>query len=63
MIIAGGGGGIPVYQDVVGDYRGAEAVIDKDYVAAIRAVPAIRDPDTQRHARELAIYATPSVVA
>ena len=37
--------------------------LPKDYVAVIRAVPAIKDPDTQRHARELAIYATPSVVA
>ena len=31
-----------------------------DYVAAIRAVPAAMDPDRQRHARELAIYSTPS---
>jgi len=37
VIIAGGGGGIPVYQDVGGYYRGVEAVIDKDYVAAILA--------------------------
>mgnify|MGYP000706478710 FL=1 len=37
--------------------------LPNDYVAAIRAVPAVKDPDTQRHARELAIYATPSVVA
>lgn len=28
------------------------------YVAMIRAVPATRDPDMQRHARELAIYST-----
>ncbi len=31
-----------------------------DYVAAIRAVPAVMDPDRQRHARELAIYSNPS---
>ena len=37
VLVAGGGGGIPVYQDVGGYYRGVEAVIDKDYVAAILA--------------------------
>jgi len=37
IIIAGGGGGIPVYQDVGGYFRGVEAVIDKDYVASILA--------------------------
>jgi carbamate kinase len=37
VLIAGGGGGIPVYQDVGGYYRGVEAVIDKDYVASILA--------------------------
>jgi carbamate kinase len=37
VLIAGGGGGIPVYRDVGGYYRGVEAVIDKDYVAAILA--------------------------
>ena len=37
VVIAGGGGGIPVYQDVGGYFRGVEAVIDKDYVAAILA--------------------------
>ena len=37
VVIAGGGGGIPVYQDVGGYYRGVEAVIDKDYVASILA--------------------------
>jgi carbamate kinase len=37
VLIAGGGGGIPVYQDVGGYYRGIEAVIDKDYVASILA--------------------------
>ncbi len=37
VVIAGGGGGVPVYQDVGGYYRGVEAVIDKDYVASIMA--------------------------
>ncbi len=37
VVVAGGGGGIPVYQDVGGYYRGVEAVIDKDYVASILA--------------------------
>lgn len=37
VLIAGGGGGIPVYMDVGGYYRGVEAVIDKDYVASILA--------------------------
>jgi carbamate kinase len=37
VLIAGGGGGVPVYQDVGGYYRGIEAVIDKDYVASILA--------------------------
>lgn len=37
VLIAGGGGGIPVYKDVGGYLRGVEAVIDKDYVASILA--------------------------
>jgi carbamate kinase len=37
VVIAGGGGGVPVYRDVGGYYRGVEAVIDKDYVASIMA--------------------------
>jgi len=37
VLVAGGGGGIPVYRDVGGYYRGVEAVIDKDYVASILA--------------------------
>ena len=37
VLVAGGGGGVPVYQDVGGYYRGVEAVIDKDYVASILA--------------------------
>ena len=38
VLVAGGGGGIPVYQDVGGYFRGVEAVIDKDYVASMLAV-------------------------
>ncbi|MEW6338867.1 MAG: carbamate kinase [Acidobacteriota bacterium] len=37
VVVAAGGGGIPVYQDVGGYYRGVEAVIDKDYTAALLA--------------------------
>jgi len=37
VLVAGGGGGIPVYRDVGGYLRGVEAVIDKDYVASILA--------------------------
>ena len=37
VLVAGGGGGIPVYQDVGGYFRGVEAVIDKDYVASMLA--------------------------
>ncbi len=37
VVIAAGGGGIPVYEDVGGYYRGVEAVIDKDYTASLLA--------------------------
>jgi carbamate kinase len=37
VVVAAGGGGIPVYQDVGGYFRGVEAVIDKDYTAALMA--------------------------
>ena len=37
VVISAGGGGIPVYQDVGGYYRGVEAVIDKDYAASLMA--------------------------
>ena len=37
VVVAAGGGGIPVYQDVGGYYRGVEAVIDKDYSASLLA--------------------------
>ncbi len=36
IVIAGGGGGIPVYKDGL-RYKGSEAVIDKDYIASLIA--------------------------
>ncbi len=38
VIVAGGGGGIPVYQDEQGQLHGVEAVIDKDRTAALLAM-------------------------
>ena len=37
IVIAAGGGGIPVVFDAAGEMRGVEAVIDKDYVASLLA--------------------------
>ena len=37
VVIAAGGGGIPVYVDESGEIRGAEAVIDKDHAASLLA--------------------------
>ena len=37
VVIAGGGGGVPVYRTPEGDLRGVEAVIDKDYTAGLIA--------------------------
>jgi carbamate kinase len=37
IVIAGGGGGIPVYRTKEGELRGVEAVIDKDYTASLLA--------------------------
>ena len=37
IVIAGGGGGIPVYVDEKGNYEGLDAVIDKDMASAVLA--------------------------
>ncbi|MFQ6009291.1 MAG: carbamate kinase [Candidatus Zixiibacteriota bacterium] len=37
IVIAGGGGGIPVYIDANGNYEGVDAVIDKDLASAVIA--------------------------
>jgi carbamate kinase len=37
VVIAAGGGGIPVYQDVGSYFNGVEAVIDKDYTTSLLA--------------------------
>ena len=37
VVIACGGGGIPVYQDAAGDLQGVEAVIDKDLASSMLA--------------------------
>ena len=35
IVIAGGGGGVPVYVDEKGNYEGLDAVIDKDFASAV----------------------------
>jgi carbamate kinase len=37
VVIAGGGGGIPVVRDAQGDWRGVQAVVDKDLTSALLA--------------------------
>lgn len=37
LVIAGGGGGIPVVRDAGGDWQGVQAVIDKDLTSALLA--------------------------
>jgi carbamate kinase len=37
VVIAGGGGGIPVVRDAQGDWQGVQAVIDKDLTSALLA--------------------------
>jgi carbamate kinase len=38
VVIASGGGGVPVMKDANGDYKGLEAVIDKDRAGEVMAV-------------------------
>jgi carbamate kinase len=38
IVVAAGGGGIPVVRDASGNYRGLEAVIDKDYTSGLLAL-------------------------
>lgn len=38
IVISGGGGGIPVIKDTLGQYRGIEAVIDKDRTSVLIAI-------------------------
>ena len=38
FVIASGGGGVPVMKDANGDYKGLEAVIDKDRAGEVMAV-------------------------
>jgi carbamate kinase len=37
VVIAGGGGGIPVVRDATGDWQGVQAVVDKDLTSALLA--------------------------
>jgi carbamate kinase len=37
VLIAGGGGGIPVVRDAKGDWQGVQAVVDKDLTSALLA--------------------------
>ena len=37
VVIAGGGGGIPVVRDAMGDWQGVQAVVDKDLTSALLA--------------------------
>jgi carbamate kinase len=43
VVIAGGGGGIPVVEEVSGRLRGIEAVIDKDFTASLIATELVAD--------------------
>jgi carbamate kinase len=37
IVVAGGGGGVPVYRDAILGWEGLDAVVDKDLVAAVLA--------------------------
>jgi len=43
LVIAGGGGGVPVIEDPAGNLKGFEAVIDKDFTAALIATDLVAD--------------------
>ena len=43
LVIAGGGGGVPVVEDPSGNLRGIEAVIDKDFTASLMATELAAD--------------------
>jgi len=43
VVIAGGGGGIPVVEDPSGMLRGIEAVVDKDFTASLIATELVAD--------------------
>jgi carbamate kinase len=43
VVIAGGGGGVPVAEDAAGAIRGLEAVIDKDFTASLIATELVAD--------------------
>ncbi len=43
IVIAGGGGGVPVVEDASGRLQGFEAVIDKDFTASLMAVELVAD--------------------
>ena len=51
VVIAAGGGGIPVVRGRDGQWRGIEAVIDKDFASALLAVGAARRPLHRPHRR------------
>jgi carbamate kinase len=43
VVIAGGGGGIPVVEEASGKLRGVEAVVDKDFTASLLATEIVAD--------------------
>ena len=59
VVIAGGGGGIPVVRDAQGDWQGVQAVIDKDLTSALLAALA-RHPDLLILTRSSGSRSTPT---
>jgi carbamate kinase len=43
VVIAGGGGGVPVVEDSSGQLKGFEAVIDKDFTASLMGIDLVAD--------------------